>query len=377
MKKTLFRALSPALSALLCLALFAFPARAAAKPAVYAGGYILMEAGDRVPLLEENADRRLPPASTTKIMTCLVALERCDPHEEVSVAPEACGAEGSSAYLRPGERLTVKELLLCLMLGSANDAAEALALHIAGGNGAFALLMNEKAAALGLQNTRFANPHGLPEDGHFSSARDLALLACAALENDAFREIVGAKRAAVGSGSETRRLTNHNRLLFSLDGCIGVKTGYTLEAGRCLVSACERNGTRLVCVTLSCRDDWEAHAALYGYGFASVRRVTLEEREFFIPAACSDAPVAVRHGAYSFLISPGDLVTYAEHCPAYLIEPVRAGDTVGEVSVYLNGTEIARLPVTALEDRDPPAKDHFIKRIVRWIASLFRRRKGT
>lgn len=250
------------------LAVFsAVPVAASGEPSVSARSAILVSSDGKV-LFEKNADERLPMASTTKIMTCLLAIENCALDDVLTVTSEAAGIEGSSLYLKEGDAVTVKDLLYAAMLRSANDAAAALAIHVSWSKEEFAALMNEKASELGMRNTHFTNPHGLPDDGHYTTARDFARLAVCALENDTFAEIAKTKEYVVTvNGEERKPVKNHNRLLFTYDGCIGVKTGYTASSGRCLVSAAERDGVRLVCVTLSDRDDWRDHAALLDHGF--------------------------------------------------------------------------------------------------------------
>lgn len=342
-------------------------------PSVAAGGYVLMEMQDRKILCESGAKTHLSPASTTKIMTCLVVLEQCSMDEEVIVAAEACGVEGSSAYLRAGEHLTVEELLYCLMLRSANDAAAALALHVAGSIENFAEMMNERAAALGLSDTHFQNPHGLTASGHYTCAADLATLTCCALNNEDFRKIVSTKNIVIGKDENRRVLSNHNRLLFSLNGCIGVKTGYTMEAGRCLVSACRRNDTTLVCVTLACSGDWAAHTALYEYGFKKIRRFTLDENEFALPFSESDIPLTVGHDSYTFLGSPDDTVEFSVVCPHILCAPVKEGEKVGYISVLLNGEEIDRIDILSKEERADSVSSGFFKKLIDFFLHLFKR----
>ncbi len=371
MKKILLFVLSVFLTvpSILILPCAAFPA--VTPPAVDAGGYVLMEKEEQKILLSAGSEQQLSPASTTKIMTCLVVLEHCSPDEEVIIPAQACGVEGSSAYLRKGESLTVKDLLYCLMLRSANDAAEALALYTAGSIEAFADMMNEKAHQLQLAHTHFANPHGLSAEGHYTSAADLGKLTCYALENPLFAEIVSTKSIVIGTEENTRTLSNHNRLLYALSGCIGVKTGYTIEAGRCLVTACKRNDTTLVCVTLSCRNDWMTHTALYEYGFKTVRRYSLEEEEFTLPFAGSDIPMAVGHGGYTLLASPDDRVEFVRICPHTLFAPISNEEPIGYISVQLNGKEVDKLDIVAKEERADTGKPGFFRRLVLFFLSLF------
>ena len=244
----------------LCLIFCITPAVAEALE-VSATAAVLMDADMGQVLYEKNGDRQMLIASTTKIMTALVVLERASPGEEVTVRQEHM-TEGSSMYLKPGERVTVEELLYGLLLCSGNDAAAALADHC-GGTASFVRRMNGLARELGMEDTSFANPSGLDDDGHYSTARDMARLAVYAAGNHTFARLCSTRSVTVGG----RTMTNHNRLLRTVPGCIGMKTGYTRAAGRTLVSAAERDGRRLVAVTLQDGNDWADHAALYDYGF--------------------------------------------------------------------------------------------------------------
>lgn len=244
----------------LCLIFCITPAVAEALE-VSATAAVLMDADMGQVLYEKNGDRQMLIASTTKIMTALVVLEHAAPDDVITVTPDHM-AEGSSMYLRAGETVRVEELLYGLLLCSGNDAALALT-ECAGGLTPFVALMNEKAAALGMAHTSFANPNGLDADGHYSTARDMAVLAAAAVENPTFRRICSSRSVTIGQ----RTMENHNRLLRQMEGCIGLKTGYTRAAGRTLVSCTERDGCRLVAVTLQDSNDWADHAALYDYGF--------------------------------------------------------------------------------------------------------------
>ena len=244
----------------LCLIFCITPAVAEALE-VSATAAVLMDADMGQVLYEKNGDRQMLIASTTKIMTALVVLEHAAPDDVITVTPDHM-AEGSSMYLRAGETVRVEELLYGLLLCSGNDAALALT-ECAGGLAPFVALMNEKAAALGMAHTSFANPNGLDADGHYSTARDMAVLAAAAVENPTFRRICSSRSVTIGQ----RTMENHNRLLRQMEGCVGLKTGYTRAAGRTLVSCAERDGCRLVAVTLQDGNDWADHAALYDYGF--------------------------------------------------------------------------------------------------------------
>lgn len=241
-----------------------------AAPQTSAASYALLDPVSGKLIAERDADTRRPMASTTKIMTTLVVLDHCDLEAVVTVDQRAVGTEGSSIYLFAGEQIKVRTLLYALMLSSANDAAAALAIHTAGSIESFAALMNEKATALGLKDTHFCNPHGLQDEAHYTTARELAVLTAAAMQNETFAEIVGTTRySAPQIGTNASRLfLNHNKLLRTFDGAIGVKTGFTKASGRCLVSAARREGLTLIAVTLNDPNDWRDHTALHEWGFS-------------------------------------------------------------------------------------------------------------
>ena len=211
-----------------------------------------------------NADERLPMASTTKILTAIIIIEDCKLDEEVTVPKEAEGAEGSSVYLKAGDVYTVEELLYGLMLRSGNDCAETLALYHSGSIERFAAVMNRRALRMGAEHSSFVNPHGLPDDRHYTTARDLALITAYAMENETFRTIVSCKFY------EGRAWKNKNKMLFEYEGADGVKTGFTTRAGRCLVTSATRDGVRLVCVVLSSPQMYERTAELLDQAFVKV-----------------------------------------------------------------------------------------------------------
>ena len=266
-----------ALAAALLLALF--PCTALAAPSTSAQAYAVVDGETGRVLFSKNAEEKLPMASTTKVMTCLVALERCSLDEIVTVDPAAAGLEGTSMYLSAGETLTVSDLLYGLMMSSGNDAAAALAYHIAGGIEQFAALMNQKAQEIGAESTHFVNPHGLPAEGHYTTASDLAKIAAYALKNQDFARIVSTKSMDLPADDDSpaRYLRTRNKMLTMYDGGIGVKTGYTKAAGKCLVSAAERDGTRYVGVVLADPNMWEDSFALMDEAFADYKLTCVQE----------------------------------------------------------------------------------------------------
>lgn len=299
--------------------------------AVSARGAVVIDADTGETLFEQNADARLPMASTTKIMTALVALGEGDLDRIYTVKPEYAAVEGSSMYLQAGERLSLRDTLYGLMLASGNDAAVAIAGEC-GGMSAFVGKMNAKAAELGLTDTHFDNPNGLPSDTHYTTAYELAKITAAALKDPVFRRIVATKSCTVSGHT----LTNHNRLLSMYDGAVGVKTGFTRAAGRCLVSAAERNGRTLIAVTLNDPNDWNDHMEMLDAGFAQYSEVTLHTAGETIANArvfggdTASVPLIAKNTVTAYLL-PGEKdklerVRYGEKlCYAPVVRTAHAG----------------------------------------------------
>ena len=326
------------LAAVLCLCV---PAEAVETSATAA---ILIDADSGRVLYEKQADRQMLIASTTKIMTALVALEQGSLGETVTVSGYAAGTEGSSMYLKAGEQLTLETLLYGLLLCSGNDAAVAIAEHIAGSEAAFAKLMNEKAAELGMTNSSFANPNGLDHEKHYSTARDMAKLACAALENQTLMRIASTKNVRIGG----RTMKNHNKLLSMQSGCLGLKTGYTRAAGRTLVSCMEKNGQRLVAVTLQDGNDWADHQTLYTYGYEAYPACRgAAPGEVLQYAAVSGGLQAtvplVSAGSFSWPVAANETLETLIELDAPLAAPLRAGMRAGQAVFTLNGQEVGRV----------------------------------
>jgi D-alanyl-D-alanine carboxypeptidase/D-alanyl-D-alanine carboxypeptidase (penicillin-binding protein 5/6) len=345
-------------------------------PSVSARAAILIEPSTGRVLFEKNADIRLPMASTTKIMTALVALECSSLDEEVTVPAEAVGTEGSSAYLREGDVYRMEELLYALLLQSANDAAVTIACHISGSTQDFASLMNEKADSLRLTDTCFANPHGLDSDKHYTTARELAKIAAVALENESFKEITSTYKKRFVSGERSRTYINHNRLLYMLDGAIGVKTGFTSKSGRCLVGAAERDGLRFITVTLDAPNDWNDHKELIELGFDRMERRVLAERGDFsysVPVidGTEDFVEVTNEEALSLVFERGDS-EYESYVKLvkFVTAPVRRGEILGSVIFTQQGEEIARINLVATGDVKIREKTFFEK-----IFSIFKGEK--
>ena len=314
--------------------------------AVSAEKAIVLDAVSGRILYQKNADQKSLIASTTKIMTALIICEQCNVLDRMRIPKEAVGIEGSSMYLKEGEVLTLQELLYGLMLSSGNDAAVALAIYCGGTVGGFAELMNDKARTLGMTGTHFENPNGLDSPGHFSTARDLAILAAYAMENPVFYKTVSTKSVKIGE----RYLHNHNKLLWQVEGADGVKTGYTRAAGRILVSSATRNGRRVIAVTLNAPDDWNDHAHLLEEGFArySVQRIVSAgdwvanveveggQRQQVEVLAAEDFDYALATEEQPQIMLPGTGFVYA---------PVTEGADAGFAYVLIQGKAVGKIPV--------------------------------
>ncbi|MBE6625589.1 MAG: D-alanyl-D-alanine carboxypeptidase [Ruminococcaceae bacterium] len=320
---------------------------------VSAKSAVLIEADSGDIIYEKNAGERMSMASTTKIMTALVALEHGKLDKKVTVANEACGIEGSSIYLKPGEVLTLEDLLYAVMLESANDAAAAVACEIAGDIDIFADLMNETAEKLGLTDTHFTNPHGLDDKEHYTTATDLARLTAYAMKNDDFRRIVSTyKHEIPNADGGVRYLVNHNKLLRLSDDVIGVKTGFTKHSGRCLVSAAERDGVSVIAVTLNAPDDWNDHLAMHEEGFGAYSSVTLAEAgEFTVEVPCVGAEdgyvILQNRDELTVCLKNGTKIKHEIVADRLIFPPVEVGDELGTVIFHADGKEIATLPLYA------------------------------
>ena len=334
---------------------------------VSAKSAILIDASSQTALYEKNSKEKLPMASTTKIMTAVIALEGFDPDEAVSIPAEAVGIEGSSVYLCAGERLTLRQLVYALMLSSANDAATAIAIYCSGSIEAFAEKMNVKAKEIGLDSTHFDNPHGLDSPSHYTTAYDLARLTAYAIKNPEFKEIVSTYKAEIplGESNNARLLVNHNKLLRSYDGAIGVKTGFTKKSGRCLVSAAERNGTILISVTLNAPDDWRDHTAMLDYGFKNYvsEKLTLDQKHLSVPIISgteSSVPCSLLSEPTALLPKDHEKVSCRIEMSRFEYAPVAKGEILGKARYFCDGREIASADIVALKSVELKKQKHTI-----------------
>ncbi len=333
-----------------------------------ATSHILIDTSSGRVLLEGNSHAKMLIASTTKIMTALIVSEKCGLDEQVIIKPEYAKVEGSSMYLKEGEELTIRALLYGLLLSSGNDAAVALACYTAGSVEDFAGLMNEKAAQLELKDTHFTNPHGLDDEEHYSSAYDLAKIAAEFMRNKDLSEISATRKITIAG----RVLTNHNKMLSQYSGAIGIKTGYTESAGRSLISCAERDGVKLICVTLNDPNDWADHTTLLDFGFSNYYPKTITDctTDYSVVPVISGLTdsIAVRPSRQiSVLVSDKDNIELNVILPKFVYAPVASGDQLGEIEVKLNGETIATVPLVAAGEakQDPSLPLTFWEKLMR------------
>ena len=346
-----------------------------------AAAYILYDPDTGAILAEQNAYERRSMASTTKIMTALLFCEDGALNRLVKVQPKSVCVEGTSVGLKGGDIIPRENLLYGLLLESGNDAANVIAAEISGGNEKFAAKMNEKAAKIGMKNTHFVTPSGLDDKEHYTCCYDMALLAAKAMENPDFRKACSTLtyRSIYNNETTVRTYTNHNRLLRELEGCVGIKTGFTKKSGRCLVSACERNGKRLIAVTLNAGDDWNDHKSLYKYGFEQYEYVTLPSDFNFnsVAVAAGDktrADISCEQINVMLQKSAQGRVHYVINLPSFVYAPVHCGDVLGTVEYYCGSKRIATAKITAqsmvgLQKIDEPTD---FEKIINYIGIMLR-----
>lgn len=350
---------------------------AATQDLASAKGAVLIEASSGRVLFEKDSHERLLNASTTKIMTAMLTLEQDGLDDMFVVDPNAILVEGSSMGLQAGDQVTLRTLAWGMLLASGNDAANAAAVRIDGSIDAFVTRMNEKAQELGMNDTHFSSPSGLEAGEHYTAAYDLALLSRYALQNDDFGEMVRAKSAKLYYGNPPyhRWLTNHNRLLWQSEDCIGIKTGFTKAAGRCLVSAAERDGLTLIAVTLNCPNDFGVHKTAYDQSFAELGFVEFEETlgHLSVPVTGSIEPrVAVKP-----LWTPGAYLTAQERTHVrldlalekFIYAPAPEGQIVGKATVMLGDVPLSVTPLVTAQER--PARFPETRSIIQRVKDFF------
>ncbi len=306
-------------------------------------------------IYSQNSDKRLPMASTTKIMTGLLLCEYGNLEKEITVTKEMIMVEGSSMGLLAGDRVTLHDLLYGLMLASGNDAANVIAYTLGGSLEGFVAMMNNKAAELGLKDTSFATPSGLDDEKHYTTAYELAKITQYAMQNEEFAKAVATEKAVLNYGNPPyrRSLSNHNKLLKMYDDCVGVKTGFTKKSGRCLVTAAKRDGKFVIAVTLKDPNDWQDHISLLDYGLNSIKQTEYSPKynSFNIP---------VINGEKEYLnlkIEPITIntleienITDTVYLPKLLYAPIRKGEVLGSVVYKQNGKILTEKEITAGEN---------------------------
>ena len=312
-------------------------------------------------------------ASTTKIMTALLAVESGQLDKTFTIDKADIIIEGSSMGLVAGEKLTLRELVYGLMMRSGNDAANVIATIVGGNKAAFVVKMNEKAQSLGLVNTSFANPCGLDDPSHFTTAYELAKLTCFAMKNPVFAEIVGTKTKKITyNNSGYRVMSNSNKLLRVYDGAMGVKTGFTKKSGRCLVSCAERNNVGLVVVTLSDPNDWDDHKRLLDYGFSKLESKPMESKtyDYTLPVVggVTDTIKVQSEGELSIALSGDEVskIQIHEELPRFIYAPVSQGQVVGRIVYTLDNIDVGAKPIKAtveVKSRQPKGVKGFFQRI--------------
>ncbi|MGI6093151.1 MAG: D-alanyl-D-alanine carboxypeptidase [Veillonellaceae bacterium] len=327
-------------------------------PEVTAKSAIVIEANTGKVLYAKESEQRRYPASTTKIMTLIVALEHGNLEDIVTTSANAASTEGSSLWLTEGEQLKLKDMLYGIMLVSGNDATVAVAEHISGSLPKFARLMTEKAHAIGATSTSFTNSSGLPDPNHYSTAHDLAKITAYGYKNPMFTQIVGSKSKIIPWPGKDydRELFNENRMLWLYEGANGVKTGYTEAAGRCLVSAANKNGIQLITVVLDSDHMWEDSIALLDYGFDNISpEIIFNKGEILKTIKVTNG----KSGSVKLLVNSKIVAPISEtdknefrteiEAPAKVEAPIKAGQTLGTVKLIYKDIEVETADLVAAE----------------------------
>lgn len=335
---------------------------------------IVINGATRSIIYSKNIDAKLPMASTTKIMTALILAEQNALDTNVTVTAPMVAVEGSSMGLCAGDTVTYNDLLYGILLCSGNDAANTVAIALCETVEKFAEVMNNKAKELGLKNTHFVTPSGLDADGHYTTAHDLALLASYALENRVFKQVASTKSITLNYGGENHYLSNHNKMLKIYDGAIGVKTGYTSTAGRCLVSAAERNGTLIIAVTLNDRNDWTDHKILLDYGFENSQSVLTD---YSCPSTIEcigskNNEIKISSQTAVIGLSDKDKLEYITYLPKFVYADINKSDKIGYTDVFSNGHKILTLDIIADENAVMAANSTVYSKVFKRFLILLR-----
>lgn len=346
---------------------------------ISAKSYILIEKDTKNIIASSNENEKLPMASTTKIMTTILALESGNLNEHFKVEEDWVKVEGSSMGLLGGDTVTMLDLCYGMMLPSGNDSANVVAMKLAGSLENFATMMNEKAKEIGMKNTNFTNPSGLYNEKHYSTAFDMAILTRYALNNPKFKEICSTdkKQLEFGNPPYKRTLTNHNRLLKSYDNCIGVKTGFTKKAGRCLVSAVEKDGITLIAVTLNAPNDWKDHTKLFDFGFDNIntKEYYLKTEDIYLDVVGGKnkkVKTEPRVSEIKTILNNQQINNIHEKIivDKFLYAPVKKGDIVGKLQLVYKDNIIKEIDLLSKENIDYKSKVEVISEDKNWLQKL-------
>ena len=353
---------------------------AAGQPQLSAKSAVLIDAFTGRILIDKNASERHYPASITKIMTLIIAMERGNINDIITVSADIPKTEGSSIYLEAGQTISLIDLMYGMMLQSGNDATMAVAEHLAGNMSNFAKLMNEKANALGCNNTHFVNPNGLPDEQHYSTAIDMAKITAFGYRYQLFEKIVATEKYVIFNTirNQDQALFNENKMLWRYDGCNGVKTGYTDIAGHTLTVGAKRNGIQLIAVVMDADEKWTDTEKMLDYGFELLEpkllfsagtpfgRVRIKNGESVsVAAVLQDAVVlpTLKSGGIT-----GD-ITYKADLPIFKSAPVKIGQQLGNLQVFFDGKQITSVPLVATQDIE---KKSIFWSIFRWLKNLIK-----
>lgn len=350
--------------------MFSVSASALSESDLSAKSAIVVNASTGEVVFEKNAHQRRSMASTTKIMTAVLAAESGREQETVNITSQMCGAEGTSIGLKAGYKIRFLDLVYGMMLESGNDAANATAIFLSGSREAFAKKMNEKAKEIGMTNTHFVTPSGLDDENHYTTAFDMAMLGCYAINIPLFKEICSSKTKKVDfiKPDITVTFSNHNRLLRSYDGAIGIKTGFTKKSGRCLVSAAEREGAVFVAVTLSAGDDWNDHRKMLDLAFESVIRKDIYPRlpETVGVMGGKASQIKIASSLYPVRVSyqKESKITQRVYMSPFVYAPIEKGDKLGKVELFYDNKIIKTVDIIALEDCEAQEETYVRKKSV-------------
>ncbi len=340
---------------------------------------VVMNAETKEVIYNKNAFRRHSMASTTKIMTCILAVESGKMNQTVNVAAEAL-TEGTSIGLKAGDSLTLESLVYGMMLESGNDAANVCALYLGKSFESFSYAMNEKSQAIGMADTNFVTPSGLDDEHHYSTAYDMALLGAYSIKNPVFREICSTKTRKIEfiKPDVTVTFSNHNKLLDTCEGVFGIKTGFTKKSGRCLVSACMRDGATLVCVTLNAGDDWNDHRKLYDLSFAELNKTTLKysgETELSVYGGDTNK-FRVYSDEYLHHYTDNDEITQKIILPEIIYAPINRNEIIGRIC-YFSGENLIKTAYIYAKDDVIAAEETYTDKfsLKDFIKNMFSKRK--